>query len=142
MNTHPDVPQMLFFDQDLLAIVYKDKWTPLAYTYNALKPMRACHCQLWKGEDVKILHYILDKPWKKRTWDWSDVVEVTHGLWWKEFEELEGEWIGVQKQRAGGVAEPKWSGRSSKYELVQGEDADANKQRLWEAVVVPFVARE
>lgn len=115
MNTHPDVPAMLFFDQDLLAIVYRDRWTPLPYTYNALKPMRACHAGLWKDEDVKILHYILNKPWKSRAYDEKDTIESTHRLWWDEFKGVETEWTGSQ---------------------------DARKRELWESVVVPVVAQE
>ncbi|KAK0630856.1 nucleotide-diphospho-sugar transferase [Bombardia bombarda] len=114
MNTHPDVPKMLFFDQDLLAIVYRGKWKPLSYAYNALKPMRACHSDLWKDEDVKILHYILQKPWKSRTYG-DDVIESTHKLWWDEYAEVEKEWT---------------------------ESPDENKRRLWQSVVVPVVAQE
>lgn len=114
MNTHPDVPTMLFFDQDLLAIVYRGKWKPLPYTYNALKPMRECHADLWRDEDVKVLHYILAKPWKSRTWG-DDVVESTHRLWWEFYAEVEREWT---------------------------ETCDEDKRRLWRDVVVPVVAQK
>ncbi|KAK3682761.1 nucleotide-diphospho-sugar transferase [Podospora appendiculata] len=114
MNTHPDVPTMLFFDQDLLAIVYRNKWTPLSYAYNALKPMRACHSDLWRDDDVKILHYILAKPWKSRTYG-DDVIESTHKLWWHYYAEVEKEWA---------------------------ESPDADKRALWQSVVVPVVAQE
>jgi lipopolysaccharide biosynthesis glycosyltransferase len=114
MDTHPDVPNMLFFDQDLLAIVYRNKWKPLPYIYNALKPMRSCHGDLWKDEDVKILHYILNKPWKSRTYG-DDVIESTHKLWWDYYAEVEKEWTG---------------------------SPDENKRRLWKNVVVPVVAQE
>ncbi|KAK3942342.1 nucleotide-diphospho-sugar transferase [Diplogelasinospora grovesii] len=114
MNTHPDVPKMLFFDQDLLAIVYRGKWKPLPYYYNALKPMRSCHADLWKDEDVRILHYILNKPWKSRAYG-DDVIESTHKLWWDAYAEVEREWT---------------------------ESDDENKRRLWQNVVVPVVAQE
>lgn len=114
MNTHPDVPKMLFFDQDLLAIIYRNQWKPLSYVYNALKPMRACHADLWKDDDVKILHYILNKPWKSRTYG-DDVIESTHKLWWDYYVEVEKEWT---------------------------ESLDENKRRLWQNVVVPVVAQE
>jgi len=114
MNTHPDVPKMLFFDQDLLAIVYRNKWKPLSYKYNALKPMRACHSDLWRDEDVKILHYILNKPWKSRTYG-DDVIESTHKLWWDAYAEVEKEWT---------------------------ESKDEKKRQLWQNVVVPVVAQE
>ncbi|KAI1381624.1 glycosyltransferase family 8 protein [Hypoxylon crocopeplum] len=115
MNTHPDVPNMLFFDQDLLAIVYKDRWKPLPYHYNALKPMRDCHAALWRDDHVKILHYILNKPWKSRAYDANDTIESTHKLWWDEFALVEKEWT---------------------------ESADAKKRELWRSVVVPVVAQE
>ncbi|KAI1139589.1 glycosyltransferase family 8 protein [Hypoxylon sp. FL0543] len=115
MNTHPDVPDMLFFDQDLLAIVYRGRWKPLPYHYNALKPMRACHRGLWRDEHVKILHYILNKPWKSRKFDESDTIESTHRLWWDEFALVEREWV---------------------------DSADERKRELWRNVVVPVVAQE
>ncbi|KAI1780380.1 glycosyltransferase family 8 protein [Hypoxylon cercidicola] len=115
MNTHPDVPTMLFFDQDLLAIVYRGKWKPLPYTYNALKPMRDCHSALWRDEDVKILHYILNKPWKSRSYDANDTIESTHKLWWDEFALVEKEWT---------------------------ESKDERTRELWKNVVVPVVAQE
>lgn len=114
MNTHPDVPNMIFFDQDLLAIVYRNKWKPLPYTYNALKPMRACHAGLWKDDDIRVLHYILNKPWKSRTYG-SDRVESLHKLWWDEWSEVEKEWSGSSDERT---------------------------TRLWENVVKPLVAQE
>ncbi|KAI1084029.1 glycosyltransferase family 8 protein [Whalleya microplaca] len=114
MNTHPDVPNMLFFDQDLLAILYRNKWKPLPYHYNALKPMRSCHGDLWNDDHVRILHYILNKPWKSRTWN-DDVIESTHKLWWDEFSEVEKEWT---------------------------ESPDEKKRELWRNVVVPVVAQE
>lgn len=91
MNTHPAVPDMIFFDQDLLPIVYDDKWLPLPYIYNGLKTLRGCHSDLWKDNDVKILHYILQKPWKSRTIE-QDVVGIQHKLWWDEYSQLESNW--------------------------------------------------
>jgi len=114
MNTHPDVPNMIFFDQDLLAIVYRGKWKPLPYIYNALKPMRDCHAQLWRDEDVRILHYIHNKPWKSRSYK-NDRIESTHKLWWDEYVEVEKEWV---------------------------DSPDEEKKALWQSVVVPIVAQE
>lgn len=114
MNTHPDVPSMIFFDQDLLTIVYHGKWKALPYTFNALKPMRDCHASLWRDEDVRILHYILNKPWKSRTYN-NDRIESTHKLWWDEYAEVEKVWL---------------------------SSPDAEKKALWHNVVVPVVAQE
>ncbi len=104
---------MLFFDQDLLAILYRGRWRPLPYTYNALKPMRACHARLWRDADVRVLHYILDKPWRSRAVDAADVIQSTHRLWWDEFAAVEREWTSA---------------------------VDPEKTRLWETVVLPVVA--
>ncbi|KAH9893708.1 nucleotide-diphospho-sugar transferase [Xylariomycetidae sp. FL2044] len=116
MDTHPDVPTMLFFDQDLLAIVYRDRWRPISYAYNALKTLRGCHPSLWRDDDVRILHYILNKPWKSRQYDRDDIVESTHGIWWDHFAGVEREWT--------------------------AEGVSPRKRELWEKVVVPVVAQE
>lgn len=113
MNTDPTVPSMLFFDQDLLAVVYRNKWKPLPYIYNALKPMRSCHSDLWQDSKVKILHYILDKPWKSRKVE-EDVIGSTHQIWWDAFSRLEKEWT---------------------------ESGDEKKKYYWEKVVLPQIAK-
>jgi lipopolysaccharide biosynthesis glycosyltransferase len=112
MNTHPAVPTMVFFDQDLLPIVYDDKWLPLPYIYNGLKTLRGCHADLWKDGDVKILHYILQKPWKSRKID-QDIVGIQHQLWWDEYNQLEAQWKAAKNQ---------------------------TRNKLWENIVEPQVA--
>jgi alpha-N-acetylglucosamine transferase len=89
------VSTFLFPDQDLLAHVYKNKFQPLGYQYNALKTLRACHTGMWRDEDVKNVHYILDKPWSKRV-EKGDANEVLHGWWWDEFGRVEAEWKGTK----------------------------------------------
>lgn len=113
----PSSHAVIFFDQDLLAIVYRNRWRPLPYVYNALKPMRACHAPLWRDADVRVLHYILDKPWKSRAFDANDTIQSTHRLWWDEFAEVEREWK-------------------------QAGEADEEKRKLWENVVKPVVVQE
>lgn len=113
----PSPHAVIFFDQDLLAIVYRNRWRPLPYVYNALKPMRACHAPLWRDADVRVLHYILDKPWKSRAFDANDTIQSTHRLWWDEFAEVEREWK-------------------------QAGEADEEKRKLWENVVKPVVVQE
>ncbi|KAI0484465.1 nucleotide-diphospho-sugar transferase [Xylariaceae sp. FL0804] len=118
-----DVPSMRFFDQDLLTEVYRGRWLPLPYWYNALKPMRSCHAALWRDEDVRVLHYILDKPWRSRAFDRDDAVQSTHRHWWDAFAELERAWHDAAADEGEG-------GKG-------GERA-----RLWRDVVVPNVAQE
>ena len=112
MNTHPAVPDMIFYDQDLLPIVFDDKWLPLPYIYNGLKTLRGCHSDLWKDNDVKILHYILAKPWKSRTID-QDIVGIQHQLWWDEYNQLESNWKAAK---------------------------NATRNKLWKTIVEPQVA--
>ncbi|KAK7743425.1 hypothetical protein SLS62_010569 [Diatrype stigma] len=112
---------VIFFDQDLLAIVYRNRWRPLPYVYNALKPMRACHASLWRDADVRVLHYILDKPWKSRAFDAADTIQSTHRLWWDEFAEVEREWVASSEGKG---------------------DQEEEKRKLWENVVKPVVAQE
>lgn len=64
LDTSSKLDSYLFPDQDFLADVYKNKWTPLPYIYNALKTLRWCHPDIWSDERVKNVHYILsNKPW-------------------------------------------------------------------------------
>jgi len=54
---------MPFADQDFLNDYYKGRWLKLPYIYNALKTLSSCHAEMWNTDDVKNIHYILDKPW-------------------------------------------------------------------------------
>lgn len=90
----PLIESFAFPDQDLLAEVYKGRWKPLPYVYNALKPVREAHRNLWKDEEVKNVHYIFhEKPWHRR----SDRLERPpeddeyhdlHMWWWDGYHSL------------------------------------------------------
>lgn len=60
------VASWMFPDQDLLAEVFKGKWEALPWCYNALKTMRYWHGNFWRDDEVRNVHYICDKPWKRR----------------------------------------------------------------------------
>lgn len=63
-----------FSDQSLLSDVFADKWVPLSYKYNALKTLKLVHKSVWKDEEVKNIHYIINpKPWD----DCSDFEDTT-----------------------------------------------------------------
>lgn len=56
--------------------------------------MRYWHENIWRDEEVRALHYIVDKPWERRIA--RDGIAghlgrdgVTHGWWW----EVWGEWV-------------------------------------------------
>jgi inositol 3-alpha-galactosyltransferase len=96
LNEAEEVKSYLFPDQDFLADFFKARWKSLPWKYNALKTMRYWHENLWKDEEVRNLHYIVDKPWSQRIRDDGIAGHlgkdgVTHGWWWVEFEEWERE---------------------------------------------------
>ncbi|ORX39078.1 galactinol synthase [Kockovaella imperatae] len=62
----PIVPTLTFPDQETLCHVYKGKWKPLPWWCNALKTERAVHQDQWADKEVRMIHYILDKPWSAR----------------------------------------------------------------------------
>lgn len=64
-----------FSDQSLISDVFRDKWVPLSYKYNALKTLKWIHTDLWKDDEVKVIHYIISpKPWE----DVPDSVDITN----------------------------------------------------------------
>ena len=81
-----------FPDQDFLADFFADRCMSVGWQYNALKTMRNWHENIWRDEEVRGLHYIVDKPWERRVA--SDRIGgylgrdgVTHGWWWDIWEE-------------------------------------------------------
>jgi lipopolysaccharide biosynthesis glycosyltransferase len=93
LDTDPEVPNFKFPDQDFLSHVFRRKWIPLGYHYNALKTLRNCHKPMWRDEDIKNVHYILDKPWSSRIGAGTGPEdEVLHSWWWQAYEELEKSW--------------------------------------------------
>ncbi|KDN53253.1 glycosyltransferase family 8 protein [Tilletiaria anomala UBC 951] len=87
--TDPEIPAFRFPDQDFLAKYYKGRFTPLPWVYNALKPLRKCHTNIWRDEEVRNVHYILDKPWAVGYPgnEEDDPDAVTHSWWWKAYED-------------------------------------------------------
>ena len=88
------VKHFLFPDQDFIAAYFLGKWKSVGWQYNALKTMRYWHAQMWADEEVRILHYIVDKPWTKRVGrdgvaGYLGLDGVTHSWWWKAYENWE-----------------------------------------------------
>lgn len=86
-NQSPTLSTFMFPDQDFLADFFVHKWIPLSWKYNAIKTMRQWHPNIWRDQEVKSLHYIVDKPWTRRVA--SDGIAghlgrdgVTHSWWW------------------------------------------------------------
>lgn len=90
-HTSPELSTFLFPDQDFLAAFFVHKWIPLSWRYNAIKTMRQWHTNIWRDDEVKALHYIVDKPWARRIA--SDGIAghlgrdgVTHSWWWNNYQ--------------------------------------------------------
>lgn len=105
---------MKFPDQDFLNQVFRGRWESLAWSTNALKTWRYWHPNIWRDDEVAVLHYIVDKPWAARVQrDDNDTRSrykdlragylgkdgVTHMWWWEEYER----W--VEERREGGEEE-------------------------------------
>ena len=85
------VSSFTFPDQDLLAEVFRGRWKPILWKYNALKTLRVIHKSLWSDREVKCIHYILaDKPWKsipfsdEHPGDYDDLNQ----WWWNAFNDM------------------------------------------------------
>ncbi|KAF2819237.1 nucleotide-diphospho-sugar transferase, partial [Ophiobolus disseminans] len=110
---------MKFPDQDFLNLAFTHRWSSLSWRVNALKTWRYWHANIWRDDQVSILHYIVDKPWAARPGadgraGYLGKDGETHGWWWDEYarweerrrelgeEEMVGE---VRKYVAGGEGE-------------------------------------
>jgi inositol 3-alpha-galactosyltransferase len=96
LGTDERLKHFLFPDQDFLAAYFLDRWKSIGWQYNALKTMRYWHAHMWDENEVKNLHYIVDKPWTKRV-GYDGVAGylghdgITHSWWWKAYEKWETE---------------------------------------------------
>jgi hypothetical protein len=70
------------------------------HIYNALKTLRTAHAEIWKDNEVKNVHYILEKPWNDKAK--GDSNEETH-VWWCEIDEER-----QRKEKDAGFLEPVW----------------------------------
>ncbi|MCJ1361419.1 hypothetical protein MMC16_000519 [Acarospora aff. strigata] len=95
-HTSPKLKDFLFPDQNFLDEFFHHKWTSVGWQYNALKTMRYWHPDMWRDYEVRVLHYIVDKPWQKRIA--HDGIAghlgrdgVTHRWWWEQYAQWEEE---------------------------------------------------
>jgi len=88
LQTSPTVDKMDFPDQDMLAEFYYNRWMALGWQYNALKTMKDWHAPLWRDEEVKNVHYIVEKPWERFPIP-GDYCEETESWWWTAWSEWE-----------------------------------------------------
>jgi hypothetical protein len=74
-----------FADQGLLSELFKGRWVPLPYTYNALKTLRwkGVHDAIWRDGEVKNVHYILTpNPWDEIDGEGKSVSKDESHEWW------------------------------------------------------------
>lgn len=78
---------MEFADQSLLSDLFRHRWVPLPYIYNALKTMRfkGVHDKIWRDENVKNIHYLLSpKPWDEMDAEGRFTGDNESHGWWVE----------------------------------------------------------
>lgn len=93
---------MDFADQSLLSDLFRGRWVPLPYVYNALKTMRweGVHKDIWSDEQVKNVHYILaPKPWDEVDAEGNYIGQDPTHAWWMSVNQ---ERLAVEKEK--GVA--------------------------------------
>jgi len=77
-----DLSRYVFAEQDFLNEFYEGRWVPMPYVYNALKTLAFQHPSLWDIDEVKNIHYIIDKPWQAPL-DEADRYFPVNRLWWE-----------------------------------------------------------
>ncbi|SFT40089.1 Lipopolysaccharide biosynthesis protein, LPS:glycosyltransferase [Kosakonia arachidis] len=82
LSEKADISAYVFAEQDFLNDIFRDRWQPLHYGYNALKTLALQHPQMWDLTRVKNIHYIIDKPWEKMPQPGDKWYEL-HKLWWE-----------------------------------------------------------
>ncbi|KAF4548111.1 Glucose N-acetyltransferase-like protein 4 [Elsinoe fawcettii] len=101
-NSTPLLAEFKFPDQDFLAEFFRNKWRSVGWQYNALKTMRYWHENIWRDDEVVVLHYIVDKPWAKRNKEDGTAGYLgrdgeTHAWWWRTW----GEWVAEGQEGEG-----------------------------------------
>ncbi|KAI9591602.1 LPS:glycosyltransferase [Syncephalis fuscata] len=89
-----DLSSFRFVDQDLLNIYFEERVLSMPYIYNALKTLRAYHSAIWRDDDVRCIHYILEKPWSvdRNNPAVSDgPFGAVYALWWLVHDQLVAE---------------------------------------------------
>ncbi|CAO1628546.1 unnamed protein product [Sympodiomycopsis kandeliae] len=109
IDSDPRVKTYRFPDQDFIAAFYHGAFRPIPYVYNALKKLRIAHPAMWRDEEVKNVHYILQKPWDHQVGrDIGGPDQEAHSWWWQEWEKC-------CIDRAGGVSPERWASCVQRY---------------------------
>lgn len=115
-------PSLEFADQSLLSDLFRHRWVPLPYIYNALKTLRwqGVHAEIWKDEEVKNVHYILSpKPW-------DEDVELSD-------DREEGGWKGKAKDRSAATDEShRWWQTMNVKRIIEEQGGGEEGGRGWD----------
>lgn len=68
-------------EQDFLNEQYEHSYVELPRTYNMNKYIFSHHSELWRVEEIKCLHFVLDKPWQSTTTAYAEIEK----LWWDTY---------------------------------------------------------
>lgn len=94
LDSSPLIPTFVFPDQNFFDEFFRHRWIALGWQWNAIKTSYYWHRNVWRDEEVRALHYIVDKPWSKRIG--PDGIAgylgrdgVTHKWWWDVYNQWE-----------------------------------------------------
>ncbi|CAO3681547.1 hypothetical protein G6F70_001756 [Rhizopus microsporus] len=99
LNSMEDLTVYPFADQDFLNEIFKNKWKPISYVYNALKTLQWAHKPIWDMNQVKNIHFIMAKPWDldiNQLSDLENTYRALYTLWWNYYSEARIS-IGISK---------------------------------------------
>ncbi|WVR04195.1 hypothetical protein IAU60_001195 [Kwoniella sp. DSM 27419] len=106
------IANWMFPDQDLLQEFWGGKWVSLPWIYNAVKTMRYWHGNFYRDQEVRNLHYIVDKPWKRRPSLHSVEDKQRTGLTYKvdhgDFAEIKDATLGIPAPHADAITHGWW----------------------------------
>lgn len=89
LNSISDLTIFPFPDQDFLNQVFKHKWKPIPFAYNALKTLQWAHPPMWDIGHIKNIHYILAKPWDidldQGLSEMETIYKPLYVLWWNNY---------------------------------------------------------
>jgi inositol 3-alpha-galactosyltransferase len=75
-----------FAEQDFLNLYFEGRWQPLPFIYNAQKTIKCHHPDVWRLEDIAVMHYVDEKPWSHRDSEENQGYREEVDLWWEIFE--------------------------------------------------------
>lgn len=96
------------------------------------------HSNMWRDEEVRILHFIVDKPWVARvkadgTAGYAGKDGVTHGWWWAEYDAWHqsrvDEWNGLLNETVDGDDHPELEHKTREVSQVNGNSCSLDRRK-------------